>query len=623
MKKFTFLLLMLLLQAFLYAQNVDREKVVLEIGTGTWCVYCPGAATTADVFVEEGKDVVVIENHNGDEFTNTYSNARNSYYSISSFPTGRFDGILSHVGGQACPPPFNNVYNSYLPLYTQRIETSSPYTIDMEIENTSGNNYQANITIQKVGDVNTSNSVVHFVVTESHLSATWFCMTECNFVNRKMVPNQSGTPLSLTNDTQQITLNFTLEANWVVDNVEFVCFIQSNSNKEIHQAIKRTILLAQFEADETLVCSPGTIHFTDLSAGDITSRSWSFPGGTPSSSNLQNPTVVYNNAGVYDVTLTVYSGSESNVLTKNDYIQVSSGVPSIPGQPQGETQLCKNPPNTNYNASGSANTLTWDWEINPSNAGLITNDGNATVTVNWFNSYLGDATLTVKAINGCGESDFSSPLTITLSPRPATFNLTGGGSFCEGEAGVEVGLDGSETGVTYQLFKEDQPEGTSIPGTGGPISFGLITEPGEYSSVGFNETTQCDIEMTNTVMVTMIPLPATYGIMGGGEWCEGMEGIAIGLEGSQPECQYELFCNDVTTGVIITGTGEALDFGQFTILGTYHIVATNIEAPCTSLMTGTADITQAPSPEIPAAPQGPQTVDLYYSNESEYVTEGS
>ncbi len=623
MKKLLPLLLLLLSQTFLYGQNVDRDKVVLEIGTGTWCQFCPGAAGAADMLVEEDKDVVVIENHNGDQFTNTFSNARNNYYLIDGYPTARFDGILEKSGGQLCPSPWTSVYNSYLSLYNTRIQTSSPYTIDLEIENTSGNNYQANITIQKVGDVNTSNSVVHFVITESHLSATWFCMTECNFVNRKMVPNQNGTPLSLSNNSQQITLDFTLESNWDVGNVEFVCFIQSNSNKEIHQAVKRTILLAQFEADETLVCAPGTIHFTDLSAGDITSRSWSFPGGTPSSSNQPDPTVVYNNEGVYDVTLTVYSGSESNVMTKNDYIQVSSGVPSIPGQPQGETLLCKNPPNTNYTATGSANALSWDWEISPSNAGLITNDGSATVTVNWFNSYLGEVALTVKAINGCGESEFSSPLAITISPRPAVFNLTGGGTFCEDETGIEVGLDGSEAGVTYQLFREDQPEGTSITGTGGPISFGLISEPGEYSSVGFNPTTQCDIDMANTVMVTMISLPEAFEITGGGAWCEGMEGITIAQQGSQPDCQYELFCNDATTGVVVTGTGEALDFGQFTTLGTYHVVATSTQAPCTSQMTGTAAITQAPLPVIPAAPQGPVTVDLYYLSESEYVTEGS
>jgi hypothetical protein len=129
--------------------------------------------------------------------------------------------------------------------------------------------------------------------------------------------------------------------------------------------------------------------------------------------------------------------------------------------------------------------------------------------------------------------------------------------------------------------------------------------------------------MANTVMVTIIPLPTAFGITGGGEWCEGMEGIAIGLEGSQSDCQYELFCNDATTGVIVAGTGEALDFGQFTVQGTYWVSATNLEAPCTSLMTGTAEIMQAPSPETPAPPQGPQTVDLYYSNESEYATEGS
>ena len=102
MKKFTFLLLMLLLQAFLFAQNVEREKVVLEIGTGTWCQYCPGAAAAADQLVEEGKDVAVIEHHNGDNYDNTYSNYRNdTYYNLSGYPTAHFDGSTEEVGGKA------------------------------------------------------------------------------------------------------------------------------------------------------------------------------------------------------------------------------------------------------------------------------------------------------------------------------------------------------------------------------------------------------------------------------------------------------------------------------------------------------------------------------------------
>ncbi|HOW26505.1 MAG TPA: M14 family zinc carboxypeptidase [Bacteroidales bacterium] len=192
---------------------------------------------------------------------------------------------------------------------------------------------------------------------------------------------------------------------------------------------------------------------------------------------------------------------------------------------------------------------------------------------------------------------------------------------------------GTLSGTVTDMWDGQPIEGASIGGvavTGSDGLYSLQLSEGVYEICAMADC--YDTLCLQTVVMkgqqtvldfTMLPLPAAYGITGGGEWCEGMEGVAIGLDGSQPECRYELFCNDATTGVVVNGTGEALDFGQFTTLGSYWISATHFEAPCIKLMNGTAEITQAPSPEIPAAPQGPQTVDLYYSNESEYVTEGS
>ena len=68
-------------------QQVPREMVVLEIGTGTWCQYCPGSAMGADDLIENGFDVAVIEYHSGDEYQTTQSQARVNYYNITGFPT--------------------------------------------------------------------------------------------------------------------------------------------------------------------------------------------------------------------------------------------------------------------------------------------------------------------------------------------------------------------------------------------------------------------------------------------------------------------------------------------------------------------------------------------------------
>ncbi|NQX98692.1 MAG: T9SS type A sorting domain-containing protein, partial [Flavobacteriales bacterium] len=65
------------------------------------------------------------------------------------------------------------------------------------------------------------------------------------------------------------------------------------------------------------------ISFTDISTNSPTSWSWSFTGGTPSSSTSQNPTITYNTAGVYSVTLTATNANGNDIETKSSYISVN------------------------------------------------------------------------------------------------------------------------------------------------------------------------------------------------------------------------------------------------------------------------------------------------------------
>ena len=80
--------------------------------------------------------------------------------------------------------------------------------------------------------------------------------------------------------------------------------------------------VADFDADITEGCSPMTVHFFDQSDNNPTSWSWSFPGGTPSSSSMENPTITYNTPGVYNVTLMVSNSAGSNSITQQDFITV-------------------------------------------------------------------------------------------------------------------------------------------------------------------------------------------------------------------------------------------------------------------------------------------------------------
>ncbi len=80
--------------------------------------------------------------------------------------------------------------------------------------------------------------------------------------------------------------------------------------------------VADFSANNTSVNLGQTVQFSDLSLNIPTSWQWQFPGGTPSSSTLKNPSVVYNSLGSYDVKLVTTNAYGTDSITKPNYMQV-------------------------------------------------------------------------------------------------------------------------------------------------------------------------------------------------------------------------------------------------------------------------------------------------------------
>ena len=79
---------------------------------------------------------------------------------------------------------------------------------------------------------------------------------------------------------------------------------------------------ADFEASATSVLAGTSVEFSDLSEGPPETWSWSFNGGTPTTSNEQSPEVVYETPGLYNVSLTVSNSAGEDTETKSEYIQV-------------------------------------------------------------------------------------------------------------------------------------------------------------------------------------------------------------------------------------------------------------------------------------------------------------
>ncbi|MFN5629952.1 MAG: M43 family zinc metalloprotease [Bacteroidota bacterium] len=74
----------------------------------------------------------------------------------------------------------------------------------------------------------------------------------------------------------------------------------------------------------TLICPGTSVTFNDETyRATPTSYSWSFPGGTPSTSTEINPVVVYNTPGTYQASLTVSNAVGSNTFSRQSLIIVA------------------------------------------------------------------------------------------------------------------------------------------------------------------------------------------------------------------------------------------------------------------------------------------------------------
>ncbi len=83
--------------------------------------------------------------------------------------------------------------------------------------------------------------------------------------------------------------------------------------------------VSNFTVDYMEGKAPLKVQFFDISTNDPTSWSWTFEGGTPSTSTSQNPVITFNAPGTYNVTLTSANSTGNNTKAKDDYIIVSLG----------------------------------------------------------------------------------------------------------------------------------------------------------------------------------------------------------------------------------------------------------------------------------------------------------
>jgi len=181
--------------------------------------------------------------------------------------------------------------------------------------------------------------------------------------------------------------------------------------------------ITDFSANSTSIEKGGSVQFTDLSTNNPTTLLWSFPGGTPSSSTEQNPSVTYGSVGFFNVTLTAsYSEGSDQQELKVNYITVTA--PST------------DPPTADFSADTttvfvgdpvqftdlSTNVTNWNWDFGDTQTSTAQ---NPLAVYNTAGTY--SVSLTVSNTAGSDEEIKTNYIIVTApstDPPTADFSAT-------------------------------------------------------------------------------------------------------------------------------------------------------------------------------------------------------
>lgn len=178
-------------------------------------------------------------------------------------------------------------------------------------------------------------------------------------------------------------------------------------------------LAASFTASNTNICSNEGITFTDASVGPVASWSWTFPTGTPATSNVQNPGQIFFAAGTHTVTLVVSDG------TINETYSITVMVNDAPVLTSTSTDATNgNNGTATTNVTGGVGPFSYTWNTTPMQITATATDlapGTYIVTVSGTNGCSAKDTVQVYDENGPVQSiDEFTKAGMSLYPNPTS-----------------------------------------------------------------------------------------------------------------------------------------------------------------------------------------------------------
>jgi len=380
------------------------------------------------------------------------------------------------------------------------------------------------------------------------------------------------------------------------------------------------MLAADFSADYTSLCSSGSVNFTDLSFGSPDSWEWTFEGGNPASSTLQNPTgIAYSATGSYPVSLTVSkTGQPPVTITKDNYINVNN----YPVAKFMAPSTCFGTPVafTDQSDPMGGSITSWEWNfgdpLSPSNTSTLQNPTHIYVTPGGYN-----VVLTVMSNGTCVDDTIMTVSALTTPAISAT--PEGATEICQGTPDNNYTTAGAAYATSY-MWELLPAEAGTVTGT---TTTGVVTLSATYSGAatikvkGMNECGEGAFSSELTLNVKPLVLVAEKPT-GTTDICQGTLANNYTTTGATYATSYIWELTPATAGTITgtTITGVVDLASAFTGTATVKVKGINDcgEGEFSSELT----LNVKPLALVPAQPTGVVSVNTNKTISSDFTTTG-
>ncbi len=355
---------------------------------------------------------------------------------------------------------------------------------------------------------------------------------------------------------------------------------------------------------------------------DTITYNWSFPGGTPATSNQLDPgTVTYANTGNYQVTFSVTNSCGTTTVTENFDI---NETPTITNTDLTQT-ICSGAETSEIIFTSDITNTTYTWVANaPAGVtGYIPSGTTNSIPIQTiFNSNATASSLiytVTPSVGGCDGSpvDFE----IIINPAPEIINQPLPSSVCQNGTANELTVTfqgaGTPTFQWYENTVDNTTTGTAIAGAtlanftpptnviGTTYYYLVIT----FSTGGCNEiiSNTAAVEVFEASQIDSQPISPQTICVGGNS-----QVLSITISGGAGTISYQWYSNTVnsnTGGTLIAGaTNSSYTPPIFNTIGTYYFYAEVIidGSGCGNLSSDVAEISVVDDPTIDTQPLASQ-----------------